>query len=135
MPGALQILHPEDGLFRLHVGSFENVGKLPADHQPHNLVLAQLFGGLDRDQLAVAQDGHPVAQPLDLVEAVRDVDDGHALVPQAAHQGKELVHLFVGQRRGRLVQGQHPHARFQRAHNFHQLPLRRRQLIPPEMDR
>ena len=71
----------------------------------------QLGGGPDRDQAPIAQDRDPVAEAQDLLDAVRDVNDGHAVVAQPAHQGEQAVDLLVGERRGWLVQGQDAHPR------------------------
>ena len=38
---------------------------------------------------------------------MRDEHDAHALVPQAAHEGKELFHLHIVQGGGRLVEDEH----------------------------
>ena len=59
------------------------------------------------DVEAVAQHGDVVAQFLDLVEIVRDVDDRHAFVAQAADQPEEDVGLAPDQGRRRLVEDEH----------------------------
>ena len=101
----------------------EDLGKIAADHQPHDLGVVQLRGRSDRDELAVAQDRDAVAEPQDLFDAVRHVDDRHALVAQTPDERKEAIHLLVGERRGRLVEGEHPDPRFEGAHDFNELPL------------
>ncbi len=63
----------------------------------------------DRHEAPVAQDGHAVGQPQDLVQAVAHVDDGHALRAQPPHEREEALDLLVGQRGGRLVEGQDAH--------------------------
>ena len=55
------------------------------------------------DAPAVAQDGDVVAHPEDLVEPVRDVDDGDALVAQEVDDREEPLHLARLERRGGLV--------------------------------
>jgi hypothetical protein len=47
---------------------------------------------------AVAQDGHVVAQPEHLVEAVSDVDDGDAVAPEHVDDLEEPLHLAGFQR-------------------------------------
>ena len=56
---------------------------------------------------AVAQHRDAMADAIDLVETMRDVDDRHAAGDQPLHQREQLVHLAGGQRRGRLVHDQH----------------------------
>ena len=57
--------------------------ELAADHQLDQLELGGLGDHPLLDQLAVAQDRHPVGDLVDLVEEVRDEDDRDALVAQA----------------------------------------------------
>ena len=52
---------------------------------------------------AVAHDGNPPSDAKDLVEPVRDVDDGDAAHREALDQGEQLRDLAAGERRGRLV--------------------------------
>ena len=88
---------------------WNTLAQLAADHQAHDLVLGQLRRRAHRDEPAVAQDGHPVGEAQDLAQAVADVDDGHALVAQAADEREQALDLLVGQRRGGLVEGQDAH--------------------------
>ena len=55
------------------------------------------------DPPPVAKDGHRVAQPEDLVEPVRDVDDRHAVAPQEVDHLDQPLDLARLERRGRLV--------------------------------
>ena len=79
--------------------------------------------GLTAIELAVAQDRDAVTEPQDLFDAVRHVDDRHTLVAQTPDERKEAIHLLVGERRGRLVEREHPDPRFEGAHDFNELPL------------
>ena len=62
----------------------EQVAQVAADHEAHHAGLVRPGGRLDRHQLAVAQDRHPVGEAADLAQAVADVDDAHALGPERA---------------------------------------------------
>ncbi|BFO19230.1 hypothetical protein SHKM778_56180 [Streptomyces sp. KM77-8] len=79
---------------------------VPADHVPHQGGTVQFAGGGATDQSAVAQDRDPVGHGHDLVDVVRDVDDGDALVAQPAHQGAYLSGVLGAQTGGRLVEDQ-----------------------------
>jgi hypothetical protein len=59
------------------------------------------------DAAAVAQHGDLVGDREHLVHAVRDVDDGHAAVAQAADDLEHLLDFVAAQRGGRLVHQQH----------------------------
>ena len=59
---------------------------------------------LDRGHVpAVAHDGHPIGDLPQLLKAMRDVDDAHALRAESADDAEELVDLRVGQGGRRLV--------------------------------
>ena len=97
----------------------------PADHQAHHRGLVDLGGVAHRHQLAVAQHGDPVGEVHDLAQAMADVDDADAVGAQRADHREQALRLVLGQRRGRLVEAQQPHAGPQGAHDLDQLPLRR----------
>ena len=107
----------------------EQVTEIPADHQAHHGGLVDLGSVADRHQLAVAQHGDPVGQIHDLAQAVADVDDADALGAQRADHREQALRLVLGQRRGRLVQAEQPHAGPQGAHDLDQLPLGRAQAV------
>ena len=74
------------------------------------------------DRPAVAEHRHPVGDPADLLQTVRDVDDADALPsqrPEAIVQGPRLV---IRERGGRLVEDQGPGLPGQRAGDLDQLP-------------
>ena len=54
--------------------------------------------------MAVAEDGHAVAQAEDLLHAVRDVDHAEPAFAQAADNREEHLGLPLGQRGGRFVE-------------------------------
>ena len=56
------------------------------------------------DRLAVAQHGDAVADREHLLELVRDVDRGDALVAEAADDPEQDLDLRLGERSGRLVE-------------------------------
>ena len=89
----------------------EQVTEIPADHEPHHGGLVDLGGVADRHQLAVAQHRDPVGQIHDLAQAVADVDDPDPVGAQRADHREQALRLVLGQRGGRLVQAQQPHAR------------------------
>ncbi len=89
----------------------EQVTEIPADHEAHHGGLVDLGTVADRHQLAVAQHRDPVGQIHDLAQAVADVDDPDPVGAQRADHREQALRLVLGQRGGRLVQAQQPHAR------------------------
>ena len=81
-PGALRVEAAQVGL-----------DDVPADHHRDQLGLGQRLDRPRADQAAVAQDADRVAEGEDLLELVRDEDDGDALVPQAAQDAEEIARL------------------------------------------
>lgn len=77
-----------------------------ADHQLDQPDLVEVADHVLADQGAVAQDGHAVADLVDLVEEVGDEEDRHALVPQLPHQAEQFEDLVTVETGGRLVQDQ-----------------------------
>ena len=59
------------------------------------------------DHLAIAQDGQPVGDLLDLLQTMRDVDDPRARFAETANVVEKQSDLPRGERRGRLIQDQH----------------------------
>ena len=68
---------------------------------------SSLRAGVFADELAVAQHRDAIADLVDLVEEVRDEQDGDALVAQAADQREQRLHFVGVEARGRLVEDQH----------------------------
>ena len=65
------------------------------------------LGPVLADERAVAQDGDAVADLVDLVEEVRDEQDGDAALLELADHAEELGHLVEVQARRRLVEHEH----------------------------
>ena len=75
-----------------------------ADHHVDDVVLGAVLGDQRADIAAVAHDGDAVGDDLDLVHAVRDVDDAQLLLAQIADDLEQLLDLRLGQRGGGLVE-------------------------------
>ncbi len=83
-----------------------------------------------RDLAAVAKDRARIAQPVDLVHPVRDVDQRAALRTQVVDQLEQHFRLAMRQRARRFVERDHARVAHQRLADLDHLPLRDRQ--PPE---
>ena len=95
----------------------------PPDHHADDLLDAGL-GRVDRvDVAAVPHDRHAVGDPLELLQAVRDVHDAVAALAQVAGDAEELVDLGLGERRRRLVHDQDVRVVGQRLGDLHHLLL------------
>ena len=66
------------------------------------------LGGLIGHDAAVEHHDDTIGDLEDLLEPVRDVDDGDAFLTQTPDHGEQVLDLLVGQRRGRLVEHHHP---------------------------
>src|SRR5262249_7566161 len=73
----------------LRVGTAE----LPADHHADDVVGRERTDGLGSNHGAVAEHGDAIAEPHDLVEAVRDVEHGAARLPDGAEHVEEQRRL------------------------------------------
>ena len=102
--------------------------RVPADHLPDDPAGVGPGHVLVGDDRPVAQDGHVVADPAELVELVRDVDDRDVVAPQVLHHAEQDVDLVVGQCRGRLVHDEDPHVLQEDPGDLHQLLLADRQV-------
>ena len=67
----------------------ELLGEIPADHRADEGGAVEGRGLSLRHLASVAQHGHAVGEGEDLLEAVGDVEDGQALLAQAAQEGEE----------------------------------------------
>lgn len=82
----------------------EDVLDVAPGHQRDDLAgRRRLRGQSARHRPAVLQDRDPVADAADLLQPVRDVDDGDALRGQVADDTEEVVDLVGVQGRGRFV--------------------------------
>jgi hypothetical protein len=79
--------------FRL---SLEQLIHLRADDVPGHVLLGQPRHWQSGDPLAIAQHGHAIRQPEDLLQSVADIDDGHTVIPKASYDVVEDAHLGLG---------------------------------------
>ena len=101
----------------------EEIADVAADHQPDDLLAA---GGGDvqgLDALTVAQDGHPVGEGQDLLQAVGNVDAGDATSLEPAQDAHQQLGLRLGERRRRLVEEQDAGVLGQGLDDLHELLL------------
>ena len=110
---------------------------LAARHAPLRVVLLELAVRHQADQLAERDLAHPVrrhvpavahhaharADALDLLQPVRDVDDGHALGGQPLDRGEERVDLAGGERGRGLVHDQQARVAVERLRHLDHLLL------------
>src|SRR5215218_8221692 len=95
----------------------------PSDHHPHEL----RWNGAGRYpvyELAIPQDGHPVPNLGHLLQVVRDEDDAHPILLQAADDLEQALDLLPRERGSRLVHDQDPGVQVQRLGYLDHLPLR-----------
>ena len=93
-----------------------------ADHHGGQHALIDVFRLLHADEFSLAHHADAVGDGHDLIELVRDKDDGHtALADDAPDDGEQLVRLLRGEHGGRLVEDQDFRAAVQRFQNFHAL--------------
>ena len=101
---------------------------LLVDHAAHHHaddVVHGHVGHVPRVHIApVAHDRHAVGDDAQLLHAVGDVDDAHALGLQPADEREQILDFRFGQRRGRLVHDENARvAEGQRLGDFHHLLL------------
>jgi hypothetical protein len=94
----------------------------PAEHHRHDVSGVPRRRGLANEH-ALAQDGRPRAQELDILQLVGDEDDGPPLRRESLERGKELLLLRQADSGGRLVQDQHPRAQPQETEDLQLLAL------------
>jgi hypothetical protein len=88
-------------------GDVFELGHFAAEHHGDELTLGEVGGAALAHELAVAQHRDAIREFEDLVEEVRDEQDGDAAVAQFAHDGEELLHLAAIEARGGLVEHEH----------------------------
>src|SRR5690242_7935823 len=96
----------EDDLADGHIALGEDGVDVAAYHETDQagaIDLAQFARG---DLPAVAQDGDPIGDGGDFLQAVRNIDDADAGRAQRANHAEETLDLALGERRGRLIQDQ-----------------------------
>ena len=80
----IEVFHAQHFLAEGHLVLGKHVVYLAADHHGDDLVAVGLPGVAAADVLAVAQHHQPVGDLKDLLHAVGDVDDAHALGGETA---------------------------------------------------
>src|SRR5262249_45092439 len=98
-----QTAHLEPDLARLAPLAAEEILHFAPDHTPDRRRRRQLGARGSRDPATVAQDGDAIGDLEDLLHAVRDEEDGHALLTQVGDDAKEAVHLVRREGGGRLI--------------------------------
>jgi hypothetical protein len=82
------------------------LAEVPADHAAYEIVLGESLQRLAGDPAAVPQGGDPLAEPEDLLQAVRDEQHRRALLAQRPYDAEEPGDLGTGQGGGGLVHDQ-----------------------------
>lgn len=113
LPG--QPLDRQDGLRRGRSRTVRGAGRedvldLAAGHHGNDVVCRCGLGGQpDGHRPAVLEHRHPVSDPADLLQAVRDVDDGDPVGGEGGDDAEEVVDLVRVERGGRLVHDDEPY--------------------------
>ena len=107
----------------------EDVFVLAADHQLDHLIVGLAALGEGLDVAAVPENRAIVGQFGNLVHAVGDVEDRQPLLPQHLQCLIDLGNVGGRQRRGRLVEDQHPRLAAERLGDLHHLAPRERQVL------
>ena len=102
-------------------------GQVLADHEPRHRLRRLLRGHAVAGHLAPAQHRRRMAELLDLVELVADVEDAATLRGQLAQGLEELAHRLGREHRRRLVHDQELRVLQQAADDLDPLPLADRQ--------
>ena len=118
----------QNDLARCRVRPLEQAVRIAADHLPDDPGGVGLRHGLRGHQCAVPEDRDVVADPPELVQLVRDVDDGDVVLAQVVHHREQHVDLVIGQGRRRLVHDQDLDVLQQHLADLHQLLLADRQV-------
>ncbi len=101
------------------------------NHSVDDVGFRKFFRRPHRDQSSVAQHRDAVRQVSNLTHAMRNVDDGDAIVAEPANDPEKPLGFLFRKRRGRLVEGKHAQASAKRAHDFHELSLSRTEIARP----
>ena len=79
-------------------------GELPPDHHRHDLPAIRRRGVDGADKRAVLEDRDPLAELEHLGEAMRDIENGDAIVLQPPDAREQLLGFVAGQRCGGFVE-------------------------------
>ena len=96
---------------------------LPADHHLHDALRCGLRHGHGAHLAAVAEHGEAVRDARQLLQAVRNIDDGDAPFGQPPHECQEGIHLVRRERAGGLVEDENLRLEGHRLGDLHHLPL------------
>ena len=86
----------------------DRAGQLAADHRGDQAIVIELRHGSGHDPVPVAEHGHAVADLVDLLQVVRDVEDRDAARLDPADAVEQPLDRMRLERRGRLVEDQEP---------------------------
>ena len=103
----------------------------PAGHELDQLLDRGVCSPTRADIVAVAQHRDAVGQGKRLLQQMRDEDDADALAADQPDPAEQLAALVRRQRRGRLVQQDHPRRMGESAGNLDQLPLGLAEAVDP----
>ena len=106
-----------------------DLAQLLAEHNGDELKLADLGHRPLRHRLAIPHDRHPVADGVQLVEAVGNEEDRDAVPLQAANHREEGLHLVLIEGRGRLIEHDELAGKGEGAGQRHHLLQRHVQLV------
>ncbi len=130
-PGLVQPVDLEDNLLgSLRRSLFFRIELVdhPSDHGVDHIARLDIGEFVGDDILAVAKHGNTITIVEDFSHAVRDIDDRYPAIGETPHDRKQYLRLGFRQRRGRLVQDQHPAIQRQGLGDFHQLLAGDRQI-------
>jgi hypothetical protein len=99
----------------------KQVRQFAPDHQIGHLMPRQIGCGVPRNETAIAHHDDFIGVSFNLVEFVRNIDDGHTARFQPGHQPEQRLGLTGRQRRGRLVHDQQPCISGKRLGDFDEL--------------
>ena len=118
-----QILH-FDAVIMVHIGdAHPGLLQLMADHHGGDGVRLNGPGIHHAHHFAVAHDGEPVRDPVDLLQPVGDIEDAGALFPEALHGDEELLRLAGGEGGSGLVHDEELGLRGEGLQDLAHLPL------------
>ena len=123
----------EHGLARHHIALRIDLVDGAADHHAHDLVLAGVPDQSAAHHLAVAEDGEPVGDAVDLVEFVRDEQHRLAGFAQQVDEHEQVLDLLVRQCRRRLVHDDDLGVDRHGAGDGHQMLVGDREFLEPRL--
>ena len=98
-----EVLDLEHDVARRILTRRKHVRQRPADHLADDEFVVEGIRLVRPDQPTVAHDGHLVGDLENLLDAVRDVNDGDSLAAQFSDDGEEVLDLVLREGRCRLI--------------------------------